>query len=114
MIRPEDLIKGEEYKVKYQGEARAATRTYEGEHTMYVENAQGELVVDEVVAQFHGRGGVKFYRFEEIVLAERVDPTKKKPKKLRTCNRCYGAGKFEHVAHVANGVCFKCHGTGTI
>lgn len=114
MVTQADLVKGAEYKVKYEGEARAARRTYEGPHQSYTEDPQGNIVKGDVVAQFNGKGGWKFYAFDKIVQADLVDPAKEKPKKLRTCDRCYGAGKFEHVAHVANGVCFKCHGTGKL
>ena len=106
--------KGVEYKVKYEGESRATTRTYEGERPIYNENEKGEIVAGEIVAQFHGRGGVKFYSFDKIVSAVEVDPTKKKVRKPKTCSRCYGAGKFEHVRHVQNGICFKCGGSGVV
>lgn len=108
------LIKGRKYKVKYEGETRSATRTYTGEYARYEEDDnRGLYDTGERLATFEGRGGVKFYKYDKIVSAVEVDPTKKKNRKLTTCTRCFGAGRFEHVK-VNNGVCFKCGGSGTI
>lgn len=32
--------------------------------------------------------------------------------KTKQCTRCVGTGKVGNYAHVKNGVCFKCNGTG--
>lgn len=108
------LIKGREYKVKYEGDSRSATRTYTGEYARYEEDENRELYdTGERLATFEGRGGIKFYEYDKIVSAVEVDPTKKKARKPITCNRCFGAGRFQHIK-VDNGVCYKCGGSGTV
>ena len=104
MIEVGSLIAGKEYKVKYEGEKRAATRTYVKDYT----DAPAPC------AEFNGTGGTKFYLYSEIISAIEVDPTKKKARKPRKCDRCNGHGYMEHVSHVEGGKCFKCCGIGKI
>lgn len=114
MLTKSDFKIGSEYKVKYEGEKNYTTRIYTGEHQCYAIDENGEIIKDGIVAKFEGRGGIKFYPYDKIISAEEVNPKRKKAKKLVTCNRCFGAGRFEHVAHVQNGICFKCGGSGTV
>lgn len=109
-----DFIEGITYKVKYEGEARASSREYVGTRQEWIENEAGEIVKGEILAWFNSpRGANKYYYFNEIVSAVEVAP--KDPKKYeKTCDRCYGAGRFEHVKHVQGGICFKCEGRGKI
>lgn len=110
-----DFKVGVEYKVKFEGDSRFATRTFQGTHTHYMETESGEIIPSgQISAHFNGRGGGVFCPYEEIISATEVDQTKKKAKKPTTCNRCYGAGKFQHVAHVQGGICFKCNGSGLV
>lgn len=36
------------------------------------------------------------------------------PKKMMTCPKCQGRGRFEHFAHTWEGKCFECAGHGRV
>lgn len=38
----------------------------------------------------------------------------KTSKETVECPYCNGKGALEHLSHIANGICFQCHGTGTL
>lgn len=106
-----NLIKGQEYKVKFSWNKRAVKKIYVGD--MDAQDYDTKQYPNGI-AEFGGTGGSVFAPYEDIEKIEEVDTTKSKTKKPKTCPRCLGNKTFEHLAHVDGGRCFKCGGTGTI
>jgi len=103
------FVKEQAYKLKLTFKARKITYYFQKIRT------EGEQPTYEFTANQDGSGNHIWLLDEHIESVESPSPKKpKKAKKPTTCNRCYGAGRFEHMKHVDNGICYKCKGAGVI
>lgn len=112
-IGKHEFIKGQGYSLKLTFNTRKTTLYYQTTHISQHQHL-GEESYYEFSVNPDGTGYNKHLQDKHIETIEAPKVRKPKVKKPTTCNRCYGAGRFEHMKHVSNGICYKCNGAGVI
>lgn len=108
-LKHQDLKYGQSYMIKCEGRKNRTKAVFQRLTISDIDEVTTVPVYEFKIGSY-----TVFLTEEMLYEIEPVDATKIKKKNPRTCDRCNGNKRFEHLKHIDNGICYKCEGTGVL